>query len=796
MKNILLNAVMVFCSLLSFSQQWTWKSVNNQGMGYVTGMVIHPDTKNAPDLIYVRTDVGGAYRFDPLNQKWIQLMDFASSSQMGYLQVESMAIDPKNPDVVYASVDGSNGGGGDILKSTDKGSTWQSTGMVVNKIYIAGNDPWRGSSGERLMVDPNNSDILYYASRKNGLWKKEGIANWTKVGGSLPVAPVNPGYTFVLFDLNSSDGQKSKTIFTGCSGSGIWKSDDAGATWTNIDGGTNSLRANLSSDSTLYVSFGGNEQDYQGPGKVAKYKKGTWTTITPPSGTNVSYSGICTDPTNPNIVAVTTHQRAMYYSTNKGSSWIKINPKFSYYPSYYNAGENSFNWGTAALIIDPNNTKRLWSTNGYGVIKTDNFTLATSSWTAVMNNLEELCTLAICTPPLEGGADLFTVGMDMVGMRNASRDILPTKKIAVFPYVAMGVSMEYCQTKPNHIVFLGLDETNANAYQGYSKDNGLTWTTFNTSPGKGGKLVVSSTNENNWVWTPDGATTPPQYTLDAAKTWTPCKGITGPSHQSTWGQMNYLAADKVNGNRFYYTDNGKLYYSIDGGANWSLGYAGLPGWPQKMFLKAHPYREGELWYTAMPNGTDSKTKVYVSKDGGKKFTILTNIVFANNVAFGKGDNNSIPFVYLSGKVDPTGPEGIFKSEDEGKTWKLISDPKELQIAIVLEADMRNKNLVYTGRGTCRGVTYGRAVGSVGLNQFKKSDKSLKVFPNPTSGEITIQSDDKISNASIFDLAGKIHKQIRINNFQATISVSDLVQGCYLVRAETSAGLKVVEIMKN
>ncbi len=796
MKQAYFLSFFLLSVLFPSAQPWTWKSVNNQGMGYVTGMVIHPDIKNAPDLIYVRTDVGGAYRFDPLNQKWIQLMDFASSAQIGYYQVESMAIDPKNPDVVYASVDGSNGGGGDILKSTDKGSTWQSTGMVVNKIYIAGNDPWRGSSGERLMVDPNNSDILYYASRKNGLWKKEGSTVWTKVAGGLQATTTNPGFTFVVFDPNSSDGQKSKTIFTGCSGSGIWKSDDSGTAWTNIDGGTNSLRANLSSDSTIYVSFGGNEQDYQGPGKLAKYKNGNWTNITPPSGTNVSYSGICTDPANPNIVAVTTHQRAMYYSTNKGSSWIKINPKFSYYPSYYNAGENSFNWGTAALIIDPNNTKRLWSTNGYGVIKTDNYTLATSSWTVVMNNLEELCTLAISTPPLEGGADLFTIGMDMVGMRNANRDIVPTKKIAVFPYVAMGVSMEYCQTKPNHIVFLGLDATNSDSYSGYSADNGLTWNKFNISPGKGGKLVISATNENNWVWTPDGTITPPQYTIDAGKSWTTCIGIKGPSHQSTWAPMNWLAADKVNGNKFYYTDNGKLYYSEDGGANWKAGHSGLPGWPHKMFLKPHPYHDGEIWYAAMPNGNDPKTKIYVSKDGGKKFTILTNIVFANNIAFGKGDNDSIPFVYMAGKVEANGPEGIFKSEDEGKTWKLITDPTKIQASVVIEADMRYKNLVYSNGGACRGITYGMADGSVGQNQFRKLDKSLKVFPNPATDNITIQSNERISKLRIFDMMGRTIKEIIPNSNFATITINDLQSGCYLIQAETSQGRQVAVIAKN
>jgi hypothetical protein len=782
--------------LVGYTQPWNWKSVNNQGMGYVTGMVIHPDIKNAPDLIYARTDVGGAYRFDPANQKWMQLMDFASSAQSGYFRIESVAIDPNNPEKVYVAVDGSNGGGGDILLSTNRGTSWTSTGMTAKNIYVAGNDPWRGSSGERLMVDPNNPEIIYFASRKNGLWKKAGALSWEKVGGGLPAAAANPGFTFVLFDKNSSDGQKSKTIYAGCSGSGTWKSDDSGASWTNLAGGTNCLRASLATDSTLYVTFGGHEQDYQGPGKVAKFKNGTWTTITPSSGTATSYSGICSDPTDANVVAVTTHQRSMYYSKNKGANWTRISSKFSYYPPYYNSGENSFNWGTAALVIDPNNIKRLWSTNGYAVIRNDNYTLPTSTWTTVMYNFEELCAIAISTPPLAGGADLFTIGMDMVGMRNASRDIVPTNKIATFQYVSRGTSMEYCQTKPEHIVFLAVAQTNeTDSYHGYSINNGLTWSKFNVSPGKGGKLVMSANNEKNWVWTPDKAQ--PQFTLDAGKTWTACKGITTASHESGWAAMSWLAADKINGSKFYFTDNGKLYYSLDGGANWTTGYTGLPGWPHKMFLKAHPYREGELWYTAMPNGNDSKTKIYVSKDGGKKFTILTNIVFANNMAFGKGDNDSIPFVYMAGKVDAKGAEGIFKSEDEGKTWKLLTDPAVMQMAVVLEGDMRYKNLVYSNGGSCRGVMYGSADANVGIiPSIEKTGLNLKIYPNPTPDFITIEAGEQLNSVSIYDLLGKKLKDFYPESCCTTVSVADLKSGFYLVRAATKTGYQVVEILKN
>ena len=217
-------------------------------MGYVTGMVIHPDISKAPNLMYIRTDVGGAYRFNPAEQKWIQLFDFAAAAQVGYFQVESMALDPNAPEKLYAAVGGVTSTTGDVLVSNDQGTTWQSTGMTANNIYIAGNDLFRGSSGERLQVDPNNSSVLYFASRQNGLWKKEGATAWTKVGGGLPSTAANPGFTFIVFDKNSSNGQRSKILYAGCYGSGIWKSADGGVTWANTNGGTNGLRAAVAGD--------------------------------------------------------------------------------------------------------------------------------------------------------------------------------------------------------------------------------------------------------------------------------------------------------------------------------------------------------------------------------------------------------------------------------------------------------------------------------------------------------------------------------------------------------------------
>jgi xyloglucan-specific exo-beta-1,4-glucanase len=79
-----------------FAQEvtYTWGNVAIGGGGFVTGII--PSTTEE-GLLYARTDVGGAYRWDESNSKWIPLNDWISEDQVGYLGVESLATDPTEP---------------------------------------------------------------------------------------------------------------------------------------------------------------------------------------------------------------------------------------------------------------------------------------------------------------------------------------------------------------------------------------------------------------------------------------------------------------------------------------------------------------------------------------------------------------------------------------------------------------------------------------------------------------------------------------------------------------------------
>ena len=51
--------------------------------------------------MYLRTDVGGAYKYDYANKKWVQLFSYVNESKVGFLSVRGIAIDPTNDNIVY-----------------------------------------------------------------------------------------------------------------------------------------------------------------------------------------------------------------------------------------------------------------------------------------------------------------------------------------------------------------------------------------------------------------------------------------------------------------------------------------------------------------------------------------------------------------------------------------------------------------------------------------------------------------------------------------------------------------------
>ncbi|MEO7530954.1 MAG: secretion protein, partial [Sediminibacterium sp.] len=114
------TAICILISLHSsiIAQTHTWNNVAMGGGGFVSGLVT---SKKEQGLMYARTDVGGAYRWNVATSTWLPLLDWTSDNETGFQGVESLAIDPRLPNRVYMLVGTSyfNSGKTAIIRSDD-----------------------------------------------------------------------------------------------------------------------------------------------------------------------------------------------------------------------------------------------------------------------------------------------------------------------------------------------------------------------------------------------------------------------------------------------------------------------------------------------------------------------------------------------------------------------------------------------------------------------------------------------------------------------------------------------------
>jgi hypothetical protein len=213
---------------------YLWKNVVILGGGFVSGVVFSPVQAG---LAYARTDVGGAYRLNP-DKTWTALTDHFGRADSNLAGVESIAPDPVDANVVYAAVGTYTqdwAGKGAILRSNNRGIDWKRTDMPIK---MGGNENGR-SNGERLAVDPNQPNTLYFGSRKDGLWKStDGAVSFVKVE-SFPVKEDKSGLgiPFIVFDAKSgTKGAPTPKIYVGVSNTeqNLYESTDAGATFTPV----------------------------------------------------------------------------------------------------------------------------------------------------------------------------------------------------------------------------------------------------------------------------------------------------------------------------------------------------------------------------------------------------------------------------------------------------------------------------------------------------------------------------------------------------------------------------------
>lgn len=690
---------------------YRWKNVQIGGGGFVSGIVFHPAEKS---LYYARTDVGGAYRWEQGEQRWVPITDWIGSPDWNLTGIESIALDPTDPQRVYLAAGTythERAGNGAILRSADRGKTFARADLPFK---LGANELGRGN-GERLAVDPDDGRNLYLGSRGGGLWKStdhgatwSNVKSFPKVATSESATVANRwrrqpiGIVFVTFD---NAGGKV-VIYAGVSTkeTSLFRSRDGGATWRAVPGQPVGLRPNhmvRSSDGTFYLSYG----DEPGPdtmtrGAVWKFSPtgNRWTDITPapqsidPDG--FGWGAVAVDAQNPNILLASTfcHYKPrdeIFRSLDGGKTWRALFEKSTWDHSASKWTQHHTPHWIGDVEINPFDSNHALFVTGYGIWASRNL-LATDAGTAPVNwwfqntNLEETVSLGLISPPR--GAHLLSAMGDLDGFRHDNLTVAPLQFGG--PRFSNSEDITYAERAPNVIARVGRIRQWKNEVRGaYSQDGGTTWKAFTAEPPEGGGegKVALSADGKRIVWTPIKSGT--YVSIDWGRNWTKSQGLP-PRAQ--------VVADRRDANRFYAYDaaSGDVFVSRDGAENF------------RVLITAPVKNDGVTLHTAADALylASRSQGLFRLRDGRDRFEPLPAVEEAASLGQGKAaPGHAGPTLYLAGRVN--GVTGLFRSDNE-VTWIRINDDAH-QFGRInhVTGDPRIYGRVYFATGG-RGVFYG------------------------------------------------------------------------------------------
>ncbi|WBS01132.1 cellulose binding domain-containing protein [Pseudoduganella sp. SL102] len=704
------------CALLSaallltgFAQAETyrWDSVATGGGGFVSGII---PSKSERGVVYARTDVGGAYRWNAHDERWVSMMDWVPEAQVGLMGVASLAIDPKDAGRIYLMAGTSyfNGGKSAILRSSDYGRTFDVIDVTA-RFKVHGNAIGR-QNGERLQVDPGDGRVLYAGSQYDGLFRSgDAGTTWERLA-SLPVTttPNGAGISFVLLDPASVEGGSARRIFVGVSrqesaGPNLYVSHDAGASFEPVEGGPAGLMpqgAVMSPEGRLYLTYANGagphptEGEPMDRGQVWEYDAvgGNWADITP-AGASGPFGGISIDPADPrHLVASTVNTwrqqgsgwgDRIYTTRNAGRDWVDVVERgFAIDPKGIDwITGSSIHWA-GDIEFDPFDSKTAWVISGNGVFRTTDIDAPTTRWGFDVRGLEETVAFAMLSVP---GGPLVSVIGDYDGFVQDD-----PAQYGVRHSPAMGTTTSLAGSTDGRV----LARAGSGIY--YSTDTGASWAKAAAINGSHGKLAVSADGQL-LLHSPERASTTYRST-DFGTSWSVAAGLAvADAHP---------IADAVDPRRFYAYDNvnGRMLVSDDGGATFTAR-GQLPAQGLKT-MAAAPGRAGDVWVCLAGRGLAH------TSDAGATFETIAGVDSCTAVALGKAaPGTAYPALYMWGTVH--GVRGMLRSIDKGASWSRINDDAHQYGGTQsIAGDLNTYGTVYmTSAG--RGIVYGATAGDAG-----------------------------------------------------------------------------------
>lgn len=719
------------------------------GIGRITDMTFHPTDTN---IIYAGSPSGGLWTTTDGGTSWTTNTDHFPN-----LGVSSVLIHPHNDSIMYlATGDGtvSNTYSYGVLKSTDAGQTWDTTGLSFNvpdglnirkmvmdtanpniilaagsqRIYrtIDGGDSWenlQGGNMQDIAFKPGSSDTIY-ASNANGTQARvyrsvDGGASWVVSTTGIP----SVGPARIKLGVTAADPNR---VYAACTNSdsgffGLYRSDDSGETWTEM-----ATSPNLFGYSGLGDTDGG-------PG---------WYAL-----------AIAVSQTDPDEIRLGSAN--MWISTNGGTTftlethWTGDNAHYihaDHHNFYYHPITNRFYAATDGGIF-----RKAYAWAGYDIVS-DGLTTTQFYRLSVSDHDPDFIT--------GGTQDNGTMKYDGQFWR----------------IIYGGDGME---TIISHSNPLEVWVTNQNGPFYRSVDGGNTFTD-NLAPANGPWVTpyIQDPQEGNILYC---GTRRVYRSEDNGQNWFT---ISGNLTTISSSQLHTVAVSEYDGEVVYAAHNQSVRRTLDLGGSWETITTNAPQSGITNFA-LNPYDHDEVWVTY--GGYTSNRKVYRTQDGGQSWDNMSLNLPNLPVNCVTIERSSTGGVYVGTDV------GIYYWDSSMTEWEPFSEGLPNVIVNEMEIHDEESEIVAAtyGRGMWRSPTHN----FINVNVEEQQPESvMSVYPNPTSGEFIISLEPQVKLVEMLDAYGKKIAEFEpISNFVVATSKS-YSPGVYYLRPVNEFGSKIERLI--
>jgi photosystem II stability/assembly factor-like uncharacterized protein len=642
----------------------TWENITDNYFGGTIGAVAVAESD--PNVIYVgegeqtlRNNVSsgwGVWKSTDAGASWKHI-GLADSRHISRIRIH-----PKNPDVVYVAAMGNlwkpNEMRG-VYKSVDGGTTWKRV-LYINDTAMAGD----------LVMDPNNPRILYAATwnmKRNGyrmdsggpdskLWKStDGGETWE----NLSDKPGMPKGTNGIIGVTVSPVNSNRVwaIIENTEAPGVYRSDDAGKTWTRLNQDRALLQrawyycriyADTQNEDKVWVmnvSYGVSKDG----GKTFELKNA-------PHG---DHHDLWIDPNNNQRMAIADDGGAQV-SNDGGENWTTYHnqPTAQFYRV---TTDNAFPYNILGAQQDNTSVRIPHRTSGSSITESD--------WTALAIGESAHLAPDPTNPNIIYGSD-YKGYMSMQNLDNGQE-----RSTNVWPDLPAGSGVEVMKYRFNWnypLVFSHHDPKKLYAGSNY--------------------LHVTTNGGQSWQAISPDLTRGEPETL---------KSSGGPITQDNTGAEYYanifvIAESPYTKDEIWTgSDDGLLHVTTDGGKNWknvTPSGSTCPKLNMWNSIDVNPFEKGGAYAVATSYKFGDYTPyIYKTSDYGKTWTVITNgIPKEEFVRVVRADPKRRGLLYAGTE------KGMWISFDDGASWRKF----QLNLPPVPIADLavKNDNLIAATHG--------------------------------------------------------------------------------------------------